>query len=159
MPDEGQARGLEQRLDLGLARAVEDCRAEPDAALHAGGDPDGLDVVEIEQLVESGGAGEARLEELANLGGLGHLLGGSRDLGAEGIRGPAEMRFEDLTDVHTGRHAERVEDDLDGGAVGKVGHVLFGQDACDDALVAVASGYFVADRELALHGDVDLGPS
>ena len=38
----------------------------------------------------------------------------------------------------------------------EVRHVLFRQDARDDALVAVASGHLVADLELALDGDVDL---
>ena len=64
------------------------------------------------------------------------------------------MRFEHLADVHPARHAERVEDDVDGGAVGHVGHVLDRQDLGDDALVAVAAGELVADRDLALLGDV-----
>ena len=72
------------------------------------------------------------------------------------MRGPAEVRLEDLTDVHTRRHAERVENDLDRRSVGEVRHVLFRQDARDDALVTVAAGHLVADRQLALHGDVDL---
>ena len=63
------------------------------------------------------------------------------------------MRLEDLADVHPARHAERVEDDVDGRAVGQVGHVLGGQDLGDHALVAVAAGHLVADRDLALLGD------
>ena len=43
-----------------------------------------------------------------------------------------------------------------GGAVREVRHVLLGQDPGDDALVAVAAGHLVADRQLALHGDEDL---
>ena len=43
-----------------------------------------------------------------------------------------------------------------GRAVLQVRHVLFRQDAGDDALVAVAAGHLVADLELALDGDVDL---
>ena len=39
---------------------------------------------------------------------------------------------------------------------GQVRHVLLGHDLRDDALVAVASGHLVADRELALLGDVHL---
>ena len=65
------------------------------------------------------------------------------------------MRFEHLADVHPARHAERVEDDVDCGAVGHVGHVLDREDLGDDALVAVAAGELVADRDLALLGDVD----
>ena len=43
-----------------------------------------------------------------------------------------------------------------GRAVLQVRHVLFRQDAADDALVAVTTGHLVADLELALDGDVDL---
>ena len=66
------------------------------------------------------------------------------------------MRFEDLTDVHTRRHAERVQDDLDRRSIGQVRHVFFRKNARDHALVTVASGHLVADRQLALHRDVDL---
>jgi hypothetical protein len=58
--------------------------------------------------------------------------------------------LEHLADVHAGRDAERVEDDVDGGAVGQERHVLDGQDLGDDALVAVAAGELVADADLAL---------
>ena len=67
----------------------------------------------------------------------------------------AEVRLEHLADVHAGRHAERVEDDVDRGAVGQEGHVLDREDLGDDALVAVAAGELVADADLALLGDVD----
>jgi hypothetical protein len=63
--------------------------------------------------------------------------------------------LEDLAHVHAGRHAERVEDDVDGGAVGQEGHVLEREDLGDDALVAVAAGELVAHADLALLGDVD----
>ena len=69
--------------------------------------------------------------------------------------GVAEVRLEHLADVHSAGHAQRVEDDVDRGAVGHVRHVLDRQDLGDDALVAVASGQLVADRDLALLGHVD----
>ena len=72
------------------------------------------------------------------------------------MRGPPEVRLENLADVHTRRNAERVEHDLHRRAVRQIRHVLLGQDARDDALVAVAAGHLVADRQLALHRDVDL---
>src|SRR3954462_511611 len=74
----------------------------------------------------------------------------------ERARGPSEVRLEDLTDVHARGDAERVENDLDWRAVRHVRHVFLGEDAGNDALVAVASGHLVADTQLALHGDVDL---
>src|SRR5262249_41255768 len=97
------------------------------------------------KLPEGSSTGKARLEELADLAcllhgrcGLGHLL-------AELVCGPAEVRLEDLSDVHTRRYAQRVENDLDRRSIRKVRHVLLGQNACDDALVAVAAGHFVTD--------------
>ena len=75
---------------------------------------------------------------------------------AEQLRGPPEVGLEDLSDVHSARHAERVEHDVDRPAVGQERHVLLGNDAGNDTLVAVASGHLVADRDLALLGQVDL---
>ena len=71
-----------------------------------------------------------------------------------GRRSP-RWRLEHLADVHPARHAERVEHDVDRGAVGQEGHVLDGQDLGDDALVAVAAGELVALGDLALLGHVD----
>ena len=106
--------------------------------------------------LSSGGVGEALLEDLARSFASWFCFTQLGDLRAQVVRGPAQVRLQDLTDVHTRRHAERVEDDLDRRPVGQVRHVLFRQDARDDALVAVTAGHLVADRQLALHGDVDL---
>src|SRR5688500_14210615 len=72
------------------------------------------------------------------------------------VRSPAEVRFENLTDVHTRRNAERIQHDFHRRAVRQVRHVFLGKNARDDALVAVAAGHLVADRELALHRHVHL---
>src|SRR6476620_3786938 len=90
--------------------------------------------------------------------GLDLLLGravedGGRRLLALRVERPAEVRLEDLADVHPARHAERVEDDIDRGPVRQERHVLRRQDLGDDALVAVAAGHLVADADLALLGD------
>ena len=66
------------------------------------------------------------------------------------------MGLEDLADIHAARHAERVEHDVDVGAVLQVGHVLDRNDLGHHALVAVAAGHLVAGLDLALHGDEDL---
>ncbi len=70
-------------------------------------------------------------------------------------RGPAEVRLEDLADVHPARHAERVQDDVDRATVLEERHVLLGDDLRDDALVPVAAGELVALGDLALLRDVD----
>ena len=65
-----------------------------------------------------------------------------------------EVRFKNLADVHTARNTQRVEDDVDGGAIGHVRHVFDREDLGDDALVAVAAGELVANADLALLCDV-----
>lgn len=81
---------------------------------------------------------------------------GSGDLYAQLLARPAEMRLENLPHVHSGGHAHRVEADFHGGSVGQIRHVLFGDYARDNALVAVAPRHLVADLNLALGGDVNL---
>ena len=74
---------------------------------------------------------------------------------AEHLRGPAEVRLHDLSEVHARGNAERVEHDVDRRAVFHVRHVFFGQNLGDDALVAVTAGHLVALQNLALLRDVD----
>src|SRR4051812_44693161 len=78
------------------------------------------------------------------------------EIQAERVRRPPEVGFQNLADVHARRNAQRVEHDFHRRAVRQVRHVLFRQDARDDALVAVAAGHLVADRQLALHRHVRL---
>ncbi len=74
----------------------------------------------------------------------------------DAVRGaPAEVRLEDLADVHPARHAERVQENVDGAPVLEERHVLLGDDLRDDALVAVAPRELVALGDLALLRHVD----
>src|SRR5205814_10688196 len=75
---------------------------------------------------------------------------------AENARRPAEMRLENLADVHPARHAERIEHDVNRAPIRQKGHVLLWHDAGNDTLVAVASRHLVADRDLALLRQIDL---
>ena len=105
-------------------------------------------VVEVDEFVNERRVLEDALDLLADEVGtvvlgeqFGHLL-------TELLAGPTEVRLEDLSDVHTRRHAERIEDDLHRRSILEVRHVLFGQDARDDALVTVTSGHLVADARV-----------
>ena len=66
----------------------------------------------------------------------------------------AQVGFQHLAHVHAGGDPERVQDDVHGGAVGQVGHVLHREDLGDYPLVAVAAGQLVADGDLPLLGHV-----
>ena len=65
------------------------------------------------------------------------------------------MDLEHLTDVHTGRNAQRVQHDIERRTVGQEGHILLRQDAGDNALVAVTAGHLVARLDLAALRDVN----
>src|SRR3569833_2848523 len=119
---------VEQLGDLFLAGAVEDRRGDVGAGLGTVR-PDGL------QLALPLGVAPVDLPAPA--------------------RDPPEVGLQDLADVHPARHAERVEDDVDRGAVLKERHVLDRQHLGDDALVAVPAGQLVAVGDLALLGHVD----
>ena len=110
-----------------------------------------VDVLDGRAVEDLGGHVDAAVA----LVGVGLLVG----LGAVVVptvgRNPSEMRLEDLADVHPARHAERVEDDVDGGAVGEVRHVLLGHDLGDHTLVPVAARELVALGDLALGRDED----
>ena len=79
----------------------------------------------------------------------------SCDLPAESLCGIAEVDFQDLTDIHTGRNAQRIKDDIKRSAVGQIRHILTGQDTGNNALVAVAAGHLVADGYLTLLRNVN----
>src|SRR5690606_8166360 len=119
---------LQQARQLVLARTVEDGGGDVGAGLDAVGADD--------------------LEPLRP------LLGETGDVPAAAGE-PAEVDLQDLSGVHPGRDAERVEDDVDRGAVLQERHVLDRQDLGDDALVAVAAGELVTVGDLALLRDVD----
>src|ERR1051325_3249112 len=74
---------------------------------------------------------------------------------AEQFGRPAQVRFQHLADVHTRRHAQRVEDDVHRRSIGEERHVFFGDDFGDDAFIAVTACHLVTHRELALRGDID----
>ena len=73
------------------------------------------------------------------------------------LRGPAQVRLQDLPDVHAAR-ARRAGSARCRPASRPAGTACppRGRMRGDDALVAVPAGHLVADGELALHGDVDL---
>jgi hypothetical protein len=68
----------------------------------------------------------------------------------------AQVRLQDLPDVHARRHAERVENDVHGLSVLVVGHVLDGHDHGDNALVAVTAGHLVTGLDAPLDRQIDL---
>src|SRR6185312_15897572 len=78
-----------------------------------------------------------------------------RELHAEQLRRPAEVRFQHLSDVHARGHAQRIQNDINRSSVREKRHVFLGDDLGDDTLVTMASGHFVTDGQFALGSDVN----
>ena len=66
---------------------------------------------------------------------------------------PAEVRLENLTEVHTSRNAQRVQDDVHLRSIFQERHVFRLHDTSDDALVSVTSSHLVTDAQLTLGCD------
>ncbi len=66
------------------------------------------------------------------------------------------MSFQNLANVHSRRHAERIEHDVDRGTVFQIGHIFLRYDHRYHALVAVAACHFVARLNATLDGQVNL---
>ena len=76
------------------------------------------------------------------------------NLPAESLCGAAEVYLKHLSDVHTGRYAEGVKNDIKRTAVGQERHILNGENTGNNALVSVTSCHFVADADFTFLGNV-----
>ena len=134
----------QKRLDLFLTRAVEHSRSEPDAALHPGSHAQQHLVVQFEQLAKRRGSGKLLLHQFARVRRIRVGLDKIGDLLAQYMRGPAQVRFQNLAHVHTRRHAQRIQHNLHRGSIGQIRHVFLGKNARNHALVAVPARHLVA---------------
>ena len=152
----GQAGPLEQRLDLGLARAIEHWRRHE----HALGQTLGRRLQPVAIQLGNRLSHRRILEESFEFtldGFLPRVLSQQlRDLLAQFVPRPAQMGFQNLANVHTAGYAERVENDLHWRPVVEIRHVLVWQDSGNHAFIAVTAGHLIANAELTLHGDINL---
>ena len=58
---------------------------------------------------------------------------------------PTQMGFQNLPDIHTGRYADRIQNDIYRCTIRQEGHIFIGGDDGDHTFVAMASGDFIAD--------------
>ena len=72
-----------------------------------------------------------------------------------GMRNPAQMQFQHLSKVHSRRHTQRVQHDVDRSTIREERHILFRQNAGDNALVAMSAGELVALGDLTMLRNVD----
>ena len=78
-----------------------------------------------------------------------------RDIPALGLCRQSQVNFQYLSDVHSGRYAQRIQHDLQGLAIILERHILFRQNPGDDTLVTVTSGHLIAHVNLSFCRNVD----
>src|SRR5579863_7789255 len=150
-----QACALQQRLDFILTGTVEHRRPRKYSAAQAFCDRHQFIVGNVGNLLLQGRALEQVLQFAANGFFARILLQELGDLLSEFMSRPSEVGFKNLTHVHTGGNAQRIQHNLNRSAVFEVRHVLIGQDAGNHTLISVTAGHLVAHAQLALHGDID----
>ena len=65
------------------------------------------------------------------------------------------MDLQHLSDVHTGRHAQRVQHDIKGTAIGQKRHILHRKHPGHNTLVSVTACHLIAHGDLSLLGNID----
>ena len=73
------------------------------------------------------------------------------------LASPSKDGFINLSKVHTRRHTEGVQYNVDRSSVGKEGHILCADNLRYDTLVTMSTCHLIANTKLALHGNIHLG--
>ena len=71
------------------------------------------------------------------------------------VSNPTQVKLEHLAQVHSRRHTQRVEHDVNWSTVSQERHIFFWKNAGNNTLVAVAAGKLIALRNLTVLSDVD----
>ena len=65
------------------------------------------------------------------------------------------MHLKHLTDIHSGRNAQRIKNDIERSSVGKERHILGRKYSRNDTLITVTARHLVADRYLTLLSEIN----
>ena len=95
-------------------------------------------------------------QEYTQLSGFALLFEHAVDLLAQAFGRKAQVGFEDLTNVHTRRYAQRVQYDVDRSTVGVVRHVFNRHDNRDNTFVTVTAGHLVTRLDATADCQVNL---
>src|SRR3546814_9067095 len=85
------------------------------------------------------------------------VLNWSCKTNAQLFSGPTEYRFVNLSQVHTRRHTQWIQNNIHRTSVFQEWHIFFTYDTGHDALVSVAACHLISYLQLPLLGNIDLG--
>ncbi len=74
---------------------------------------------------------------------------------AQRLGSKAQVNLQHLSDIHTGRHTQRIQDNVQRTSVGKEGHILHGKHTGNDTLVSMTACHLVSYGDLSLLGNVN----
>ena len=78
------------------------------------------------------------------------------ELAVQTTTSPSQDSLEDLTEVHSRRHTQRVQAEVNRRTVCEEGHIFLTDDLGDNTLVTVTPCHLITDLDLTLLSDVDL---
>ena len=74
---------------------------------------------------------------------------------AQSLRSQGQMDLQHLPDIHTGRHAQRIQHDIQRTTVGQIRHILHRQHAGNHTLVTVTACHLITHGNLSLLCNID----
>ena len=144
-------------LDFTLLGTVEDWSCHRHALLQVAGQLKDFLVGEFFQVLLTATDLVVDLgQEATQFRGLALLFEHAVDLLAQPLGRQAQVGFKDLTDVHTRRYAQRVENHVDRSTVGIVRHVFDRHDHRDHTFVTVTTGHLVTRLDATADCQVNL---
>ena len=69
---------------------------------------------------------------------------------AQGLSGKGQVDFQYLSDIHTGRHAQGIQNDVQRTSVRQIRHIFHRKHTGNNTLVAVSSCHLITDGNLSL---------
>ena len=79
----------------------------------------------------------------------------SLNVEAQCLCSQGQMDFQDLSDIHTRRHTQRIQYDIQRTTVRQIRHILYRQYAGNNTLVTVTTSHLVTNGDLSLLCDID----
>ena len=88
-----------------------------------------------------------------------HLVGTvkyrSSDIESQSLCRKTQVDLQHLSDIHTGRHAQRIQHNVQRTAVRQEGHIFYRKHTGNNTLVSMTAGHLITYRDLSLLGNVD----
>src|SRR5471032_1833885 len=149
-------RQVQHAADLGFIRTVKHWGSEWNTFFQVFRQLHDLFVVELIQLFGAAIVVVDRGQVLAHLLDLGLRLQHFADADTQTLGSPAQVRLENLTNVHPRRNAQGVQHHVSWRAVGHVWHIFHRNNTGNHTLVTVAARHLVARLQATFHGQVHL---